>query len=87
MAAKRLISKVKQVLKSGDFADEDDLVDVSEADDGSIHVVVVSRKFDGMPYKEKRDLIWTRLTSQLTPNEWSQVSLAIARSPEEIKAM
>jgi acid stress-induced BolA-like protein IbaG/YrbA len=87
MAAKRLLTKIKQVLKTGDFADEDDLVDVSAAEDGSIHVVVVSRKFDGMRFKEKRDLVWNRLMAQLAPNEWCQVSLAITRSPEEIKAM
>ncbi len=87
MAAKKLLLKIRQILKAGSFADEDDLVDVSEAEDGSIHVVVVSRKFDGKRLKEKRELVWNDLMNHLAPQEWSQVSLAIARSPEEIKAL
>lgn len=87
MAAKRLLAKIRQVLKSGHFPGEDDFVDVSEGDDGGIHVVVVSRKFDEKRPKEKRDLIWTDLMAGLTQAEWSQVTLAVARSPEEVKVM
>jgi acid stress-induced BolA-like protein IbaG/YrbA len=87
MAAKRLLTKIYQTLKSGHFPDESDLVDVSEGDDGGIHIVVVSRKFDGKRYKDKRELIWKDLMAGLTEAEWSQVSLAVARSPEEVKVM
>lgn len=87
MATKRLLAKIHQTLKSGHFPDESDFVDVSEGDDGGIHIVVVSRKFDGKRPKDKRELIWNDLMAGLTQAEWSQVSLAVARSPEEVKVM
>ena len=61
------------------------MVDVSDGPVDSIHLVIVSRKFDGRRMKEKHDLIWAEL-SKLTPEEWSKVSLSIGASPEEIKA-
>ena len=87
MSKKKLLEKVRQTLKHGTFADVDDLVDVSEADDGSIHVVVVSRKFDGKRGQAIREVIWKDLMARLQQDEWSQVSLVIARSPEEIKCL
>ena len=61
-------------------------MDVSDGWDGNIHVVVVSRKFDGRRMKEKQDLIWSELVKGLTPEEWGQVSLSVGVSPEELKA-
>jgi acid stress-induced BolA-like protein IbaG/YrbA len=86
MAAERLKTKVYDALKAGYFKDSADLVDVSDGADGNIHVVVVSRKFDGRGMKEKHDLIWDELEKQLTKKEWGQVSLAVGVSPEEVKA-
>ena len=68
------------------FKDPQDLVDVSDGPVDSIHVVVVSRKFDGHRMKEKNDLIWSVLVQKLAPEEWGQVSLSVGTSPEEIKA-
>lgn len=86
MADDQLKQKVHDVLKSGYFRDIDDLVDISDGPDDSIHVVVVSRKFDGHRMKEKHDLIWSELSQNLAPEEWGYVSLSIGVSPEEIKA-
>ncbi len=86
MAKSELKQKIHDVLKDGYFGDPDDLVDVSDGPDDSIHVVVVSRKFDGRRMKEKNDLIWSVLSGNLSPEEWEKVSLTVATSPEEIKA-
>jgi hypothetical protein len=86
MADARVKQKIHEVLKAGYFNDDDDLVDVSDGPDDNIHLVIVSRKFDGRRMKEKNDLIWTVLVQKLTPDEWGKVSLSVGTSPEEIKA-
>ena len=86
MATVDLKKKIHDVLKNVYFQDPDDSVDVSDGPDDSVHVVIVSRKFDGRRMKEKSDLIWSVLTKNLAPDEWGKVSLSIGASPEEIKA-
>lgn len=86
MADMQLKQKVHDVLRSAYFKDPDDLVDVSDGPDDSIHVVIVSRKFDGRRMREKNDLIWSVLSQKLQPDEWGKVSLSVGASPEEIKA-
>ena len=86
MADETLKQEIHDVLKGGYFHDIDDMVDISDGPDDSIHVVVVSRKFDGRRMMEKHDLIWSELTQHLTPEKWGLVSLSIGVSPEEIKA-
>lgn len=58
MTDPQLIEKVQQILKRGYFQDPNDLVDVSAGPQDSLHVVIVSRKFDGKRMQEKHDLIW-----------------------------
>jgi acid stress-induced BolA-like protein IbaG/YrbA len=79
-------TKIHDVLKRGYFNGPDDSVDVSDGSDGCIHVVVVSRKFDGHKSREKRQLLWSELEKGLSDDELSSISLSVARSPEEIKA-
>jgi len=86
MADQRLKTKIESVLRKAYFTDASDYVDVSFGDDGEVHVVVVSRKFDGMRLKQKHDLIWGALTAGLKPREWQQITLSIGKSPDEIKA-
>ena len=86
MADQQLKQKIRDVLKNGYFHHADDLVDISDGPDDSVHVVIVSRKFDGRRMKEKHDLIWSELSQKLKPEEWGSVSLSIGVSPEEIKA-
>jgi len=81
-----LKQKIYDVLRQGYFSDIDDMVDVSDGPNDSIHVVVVSRKFDGRRLKEKHDLIWSELNQHLAADEWGRVSLSIGVSPEELKA-
>jgi stress-induced morphogen len=86
MADKQLKKKIHDALKDGYFRDQEDFVDVSDGVDDNIHVVIVSRKFDGRRMKDKNDLIWSELVKNLPPEEWGKVSLSIGTSPEEIKA-
>jgi stress-induced morphogen len=86
MADAQLKRKIRDALRGAYFKDPDDLVDVSDGPDDSIHVVIVSRKFDGRRMKEKNDLIWSVLVQELRPEEWGKVSLSVGASPEEIKA-
>lgn len=86
MADVLLKKKIHDSLKRVYFKDPDDAVDVSDGPEDSIHVVIVSRKFDGLRMKEKNDLIWSHLLEQLKPDEWGRVSLSVGASPEEIKA-
>jgi stress-induced morphogen len=86
MADSRLKKKIRAALKGAYFKDPDDLVDVSDGPGDSVHVVIVSRKFDGQRMKDKNDLIWSLLVKNLRPEEWGKVSLSIGTSPEEIKA-
>ena len=86
MADVQLKQKIHDSLKATYFIDPDDMVDVSDGPEDSIHLVVVSRKFDGRRMKEKNDLIWSILVQKLGPDEWGKVSLSVGASPEEIKA-
>jgi stress-induced morphogen len=88
MAEHQLKEKIRRLLKTGYFRDEDDFVDVSDGTDAdSIHIVVVSRKFQGARLKDKHDLIWSELTRQLPRKEWGKVTLSVGVSPEELKAL
>jgi stress-induced morphogen len=82
-----LKKKVRDVLKGGYFRDDSDFVDVSDGYDDNVHVVVVSRKFEGKRLKEKQDLIWSELVNNLPPEDWGRVTLSIGISPEEIKSL
>jgi stress-induced morphogen len=86
MATAALKKKIAAVLRNGYFKDPSDFVDVSDGADDDVHIVIVSRKFDGKRTTEKRDLIWSELMEHLKPIEWSKISLSIGKSPEEIKA-
>ena len=65
MADAQLKKKIRDALKGAYFKDPDDLVDVSDGPDDSIHVVIVSRKFDGRRMSDKNDLIWSVLVQEL----------------------
>lgn len=86
MADVRVKEKICAALKDAYFHDPNDLVDVSDGPDDSIHIVIVSRQFNGRRMKEKNDLIWSVLVQKLSPEEWGKVSLSVWTSPEEIKA-
>jgi len=86
MSDQQLKKTVYDVLKKGYFSGADDAVDVSDGPEDSIHLVIVSRKFDGKRLKERNDLIWSELMQHLATDEWGKISLSIGASPEEIKA-
>jgi len=87
MANEHLKEKIYQVLTNGYFNNRRDLVDVSDGSGDLIHLVIVSRKFDGHRMMERHNLIWNELTQKLVPEEWTQISLSVGASPEEVKAL
>ena len=85
MADSATKQRVADALTNAYFHDRGDSVDVSDGYDENIHVVVVSRKFDGRRLREKNDLLWSILTKELSPDDWGKVTLSIGVSPEDIK--
>ena len=85
MACKILKQKIQNLLKTGYFNDTKDFVDVSDGAGDFIHVVVVSRKFNGHTMIDRSDIIWNELLKHLSDEEWGHVSLLVGAIPEEIK--
>ncbi|MEX2175765.1 MAG: hypothetical protein WD872_15485 [Pirellulaceae bacterium] len=86
MADEQLKQQIRDVLKQVYFTSPDDMVDVSDGPDDSVHLVLISRKFDGQRAKAKHELISDILVGNLPSEVWNRISLTICRSPEEIKA-
>ena len=64
----------------------EDTVDISDGYRDNLHVMVVSRKFDGRPDQEKQDMIWDPINaSDLSEEENILISLALPLSPADIK--
>jgi acid stress-induced BolA-like protein IbaG/YrbA len=80
-------SEVKRILeKALKAVFPDDTVDVSDGYQDNIHILVVSRRFDGRTEAEKQDMIWTPIKkSELTEEEQFLISLALPLSPADIK--
>jgi hypothetical protein len=79
--------EIKQALEAS-FRKEfpQDTVDISNGWADNIHLLVVSRKFDGMPESIRQDLMWTLVKrAGLDDEETRLVSLALTFSPGELK--
>ena len=85
MACKMLKQKIQNLLKTGYFNDTKDFVDVSDGAGDFIHVVVVSRKFNGHTMIDRSDIIWNELLKHLSDEEWGHVSLLVGAIPEEVQ--
>jgi stress-induced morphogen len=87
MADEGLKLKVRDALRATTFGGKEEAVDVSDGEvDPHIHVVVFSRKFDGLGFGEKHDLIWNALEASLTPDELVQITLVVGVTPQDAKA-
>ena len=61
-------------------------VDVSDGHAENIHVIVVSRQFDGLREREKQDLLWSAIDqSALTDGQKTQISMILPYSPADLK--
>lgn len=76
--------KIRDLLKSVYFDDSDDLVEVSDGDANDLYLRVVSRKFKGMGLRKKNDLVWDILTQRLPPEDWGEISMTVAITPDEV---
>ena len=75
--------KIRDLLKSVYFKDSRDVVTVSDGEIGDLHLLVISRKFKGLGMLERNDLIWDILQERLPQDEWGQISMTVARTPDE----
>lgn len=85
MMREALKQKIQNLLKTGYFNDTKDFVDVSDGAGDFIHVVVVSRKFNGHTMIDRSDIIWDELLKHLSDEEWGHVSLLVGAIPEEVQ--
>lgn len=85
MSREQLKTKVRRTLK--EYFDADDYVDISDGSNGNVHVVVISRRFEGKRLKDKNNMIWSVLENALSAQEWGKITLAIGMTPEDIKTL
>ncbi|MCC6321377.1 MAG: hypothetical protein IT438_08080 [Phycisphaerales bacterium] len=63
-----------------------DTIDVSDGYKGNVHVLVVSRKFDGKSDYERQEMLHQIINdANLTKAQIGKISLLLAMSPAEIK--
>lgn len=84
MACEILKQKIHDTLRGGYFRDAKDFVDVSDGSADHVHIVIVSRKFNGHTMGDRVDIIWNELTKHLSQEEWGHVFLSIGVPPEEV---
>jgi len=84
-ASATLKMKIENILRA-QFPHQGETVDVSDGFGDNIHVVVVSRRFDHMGDKSKRDLLWDVIDGgDLTDTEKVKISLILPYSPDDLK--
>ena len=84
MACETLKQKIHDTLRGGYFSDAKDFVDVSDGSADHVHIVIVSRKFNGHTMGSRTDIIWDQLAKNLSQEEWGLVFLSIGMLPEEV---
>ena len=79
--------EIKAILEQAFRAEfPNDTVDISDGYQNNIHVLVVSRRFDGMSEKDKQDALWQIIDgTDLTDAEKALISLIMPVSPAEVK--
>jgi hypothetical protein len=83
-ADQALMDKIKRILKAH-FKD-DGYVDVAPGYGENIHVVVMSRKFDGMLESIKMDYLWDLIDkSELSEEEKLRISMIMPLSPDDVR--
>jgi acid stress-induced BolA-like protein IbaG/YrbA len=79
----QLKKKIETILRAR-FPGE--TVDVSDGHGDNIHVIVVSRQFDGIGEKAKQDLLWCTIDdSDISDAEKVKISLILPYSPGDLK--
>jgi len=81
MAEQAFKEKVKRVFKQ-EFPE--DTVDISDGYHDNVHVVIVSRKLDGLGERVKHELLW-KIAQQGLGESATRISLLIGYSPAELK--
>ena len=81
MAEQMFKNRVTQVFKA-EFPE--DYVDVSDGHHDNVHVIVVSRKLDGLAESEKLELLWS-VAERGLDGDATRISLLLGYSPNELK--
>jgi hypothetical protein len=81
MADQTFKDRVKQIFEE---AIPRAFVDVSDGYRDNVHVVIVSRRFDGLTEREKDDYLWSIVRPALL-TEAERISLLLGYSPDELK--
>jgi len=81
MADQAFKDKVKQTFEK---AIPRAFVDISDGYRDNVHVVIVSRPFDGMTEREKDDYLWSIARPALL-TEAERISLLLGYSPDQLK--
>lgn len=84
MPADSQLKKKIEAILTAQFPGE--TVDVSDGHMDNVHVIVVSRKFNGLREKEKQELLWGFIDkSNLSDEEKVKISLILPYSPSDLK--
>ena len=83
-ASSELKTKIENILHEK-FPQRGETVDVSDGFGDNIHVIVVSRRFDHLREKEKQELLWGAIDSNLTDAEKVKISMILPYSPDDLK--
>lgn len=59
-------------------------VDVSDGYRDNVHIVIVSRQFDGLTEREKDEYLWSIVRPVLS-TETGRISLLLGYSPDQLK--
>ena len=84
MACEILKQKIQILSKPATSAITKILLMFSDGSADHVHIVIVSRKFNGHTMGDRVDIIWNELTKQLSQEEWGHVFLSIGVLPEEV---
>jgi hypothetical protein len=77
---------IKSAIQQDKFFQENSCVDVSDGFEGSIHIVVISDKFNEMSERVRQGHVSKALeTAGLATDEEDLITLVFAASPKELK--
>ena len=81
MANQAFKDKIKRIFEE---AIPGAFIDVSDGYRDNVHIVIVSRRFDGLTEREKDDYLWSIVRLALL-TEAERISLLLGYSPDELK--
>jgi hypothetical protein len=75
MADLKFKRRIRDLFRDEFVRGPDEAVCVQDGYGESVHVEIVSHRFDGLDWREKQELIGSVMYSRLPPEEWVRISL------------